>query len=213
MGSEEISLVRKPVQPNETYAFDCTLCGECCRGDIRISLNLHDLWKMAKYLNLPTTGELFEQDWVGEQRLDRGGFRPYIRFKEKPMRFCPFLENRLEDDGELLGYCRLHPDRKPLVCSLAPLGRELELPNLETWFFTEPIEGCPGCDASKCCTPSQTIEPLREELELERLYFLVMETMQHTYALHSDYQRLHRCLRIEESVEVYIQRWMGELDA
>ena len=207
-----MSLARRTVRLDEEYAFDCTLCGECCRGDIRISLNLNDLWKMAKHLEFQETGHLFESGWVAEEPLKEGGFRPYIRFKEKPMRFCPFLENRLQDDGELIGLCRLHPDSKPLVCTLAPIGREVEFPDLETWFFTEPIEGCPGCREEKRCQVRQTIAPLEEELALERLYFQVMETMQRNFCPYSEYQRFHHGLGAQQSLEAYLHTWLSKLE-
>ena len=185
------------------------MCGECCRGDIRISLNLLDLQRMAKFLNLETTGKLFEQGWVGEGTLDDGGFRPYIRFKEKPMRFCPFLENRLDDEtGALYGLCRLHPDHKPLVCSLAPLGRELQFPNLETWFFTEPIKGCPGCQKATRYEPTGIIYSLRSDLDLESQYFKVMENLQRSFATDEDYLQFHKGLEVRESLSDYLSRWL-----
>ena len=187
------------------------MCGECCRGDIRISLNLFDLQRMAGFLNFETTGVLFEKGWVGEEKLDSGGFRPYIRFRENPMRFCPFLENRLDDEsGELYGLCSLHPDHKPLVCSLAPLGRELQFPDLETWFFVEPIEGCPGCKKKTRYEPAQVIEALKAQLDLEVKYFEVMENLQRSSAPYANFSRFHRALRANESISDYLSRWFSE---
>ena len=199
---------RIPIEPGTTFRFECTMCGECCRGDIRISLNLLDLQRMAEFLKLETTGNLFEQGWVDEGTLNEGGFRPYIRFKEKPMRFCPFLENRLDDEsGVLSGLCRLHPGHKPLVCSMAPLGRELQFPNLETWFFTEPIEGCPGCQKATRYDPAGMIGALKPDLDLESRYFQVMENLQRLFAPQEDFQRFHRELEVRESVSDYLSRW------
>lgn len=200
---------RRRIGDDETYLFECTSCGECCRGDIRISLNMSDLARMVAFLEFDSTGQLFEEGWVAEELLEKGGFRPFIRFREKPLKFCPFLENRLEDSGELLGLCKLHPSFKPLVCALAPLGREVQLPNLEEWYFTEPIKGCPGCQKSRVCTFEREIEPLKEELHLELLYFEVMDALQKAFVPLVVFHRFHRELRLDEDVAVYLKRWLN----
>jgi Fe-S-cluster containining protein len=198
----------RSIKSGESYLFECTSCGECCRGDIRISLNLSDLRRMAAFLGFESTGQLFTNGWVAEESLEKGGFRPFIRFREKPLKFCPFLENRLEDSGELLGRCKLHPANKPLVCALAPLGREVQLPDIEEWYVIEPIEGCPGCRKSTACALEREIAPLRADLHLEISYFKVMKILQNAHAPLAVFRRFHQEFRVGETVNVYLNRWL-----
>lgn len=199
---------RRKLGTKDEFQFECTSCGECCRGDIRIRLNLLDLGRMATYLGFENTGLLFEEGWVAEESIDEGGFRPYISFKEKPFRFCPFLENRLEDDGTLLGLCNLHPRLKPLVCRLAPLGREVRLPAFEEWFFAEPIQGCPGCKQSTVCSLQNEISPLEDDLNMELKYFTVLEALQKGSFPNVSFRRFHRSYRLEDDLFEYLEKWL-----
>jgi len=193
------------------FHFNCTSCGSCCRGDMTISLNLADLHRMGKYLNLSVTGDLFREGWIERLSLENGGFRPVIKFREQPIRFCPFLENRLEDTGKLLGLCKLHPELKPLVCKLAPVGRELAFdeklePRIE-WFFTEPVHGCPGCKIRNKQRLEDPIQAHETELSLEIRYFRIMERLQRSRVVEEVFLSFHENLRIDDNLERYLQEW------
>ena len=195
-----------------SFQFDCSACGCCCRGEITIHLNLWDLQRMAGYLEYETCAELFSNGIVEEITLEAGGFRPAIRFKENlNTQFCPFLENRLEDNGELLGLCKLHPDLKPMVCKLAPVGRELDLEesgeSTVQWLFTEPVSGCPGCRVPQSNLLDHWIAPHHKELELEVAYFHVMERLLTAGAKMERFREFHCDLTVVESVEDYLTRW------
>lgn len=157
--------------------FDCTRCGECCRGDQEIYLNLDDLELLRAFLGLGTALELYRLGLVAQQADRSGQIRPLIRFAGHPVPSCPFLENRLDLSGKdprawarsLEGLCRLHPDFKPLVCRLSPLARYVEAVGTtleETWYFVPPVQDCPG--VGKGPLPYQTIlDQLRIRLDRE----------------------------------------------
>jgi len=198
----------RPLEPNGTFDFACTSCGECCRGEINIRLNLNDLQKMAKYLGLHTTGELFDGAYVRLSEGEMGGFRPILVFKNSLIRFCPFLENRLAEDGSFLGRCRLHPFHKPLVCKLAPLGRWVDVKGNDQWVFTEPVNGCPGCRENVRCSVASIRETHTLEIELESLYYHTLQEMVEAGASFQHYQQLHEQMKTQESVRGYLERFI-----
>lgn len=206
---------RWELDPDQSlFHFSCSACGSCCTGDMTICLNLADLQRMAAFVGVDRVGQLFELGYVDELTLEKGGFRPVIRFKTKPFKFCPFLENRLEDDGNLLGLCRLHPDLKPLVCKLAPIGRELiltgkELISSETWFFTEPVSGCPGCRRVQEQSVKPWVKSNARELDWEIRYFRILERYQQQQVDISVFRNFHRQLEVSEPIEIYLNRHEG----
>lgn len=199
----------------ERFAFACSGCGSCCRGAMTIRLNLADLQRMAGYLGFERTGQLFEGGFVEELPLEQGiGFRPALRFIEKPSRFCPFLENVLDDGNwTLTGRCRLHPDLKPLVCKLAPLGREVciddALRALEQWVFTEPVKDCPGCRVEQLQRVTDWAAAHTRELALETQYFRVMERLTRGRAAGEVFRSFHRDLHVCACLEDYLGHWLG----
>ena len=197
------------------FDFSCSLCGCCCRGDMTISLNLEDLQHMAVFLEFETCGRLFKEGYVREIPLAEGGFRPAIQFRSYPSQFCPFLENRLDDDWKLTGLCRLHPKLKPLVCHLAPVGREVvfdeQYRSQESWVFTEPVEGCPGCRVKNTQVAKDYIETHEASLELEKDYFKVMTHLQRSGASYGDFQRFHYQLEPRGDLRTYIDNWMPKI--
>jgi hypothetical protein len=117
---------------------------------MHVYLNPDDLLLMAEKCGFSSTKELFDRGLVKIDYSRDSAPRPRIRFKEAAVKCCPFLENRLEDDGSLLGLCSLHPDSKPLICGLAPLFREVDLDaGTEVWGFKAPYPSCPGCRSDK----------------------------------------------------------------
>ncbi|MCG8526984.1 MAG: YkgJ family cysteine cluster protein [Opitutales bacterium] len=198
-----MGLERKEIVDGQ-YQFDCTSCGECCRGDIEIRLNLNDLQKMVRHLGLQNAGELFDEDLIDLVPQEGGGYRVTIQFRENLIKFCPFLENRLENDGELKGFCQLHPYQKPLVCKMAPVGREIEFPDMERWFFSEPIEGCPGCRSAKSCDLKSDLENWKDELEAERQYYQVLVLMLNNGMSSEDYLIFHSGIQFDHDIEEYL---------
>jgi len=159
----------------EILHFSCTLCGECCSGDMKVFLNSHDLYKMGRFLKLTHTGELFSRRLVILDRGQNGLLLPRILFKTKPFSFCPFLVNDFQEETGLRGLCSLHPDSKPLVCRMAPLCREIDLEKkTDTFTFILPHPACPGPEGGNILEPSAEREAMKEELELEMRYYRLL---------------------------------------
>ena len=151
-------------------------CGDCCRGRQAVALNRHDLILMAHHLKMKNTQELFNTGLCMVQSTDAGYWRPFIRFRTKPIRMCPFLENEVLENGQVRGLCQLHPDAKPLVCHLAPLGRLINLSDgVESWQINEPSPGCPGMDKGPVRNLPVEIMNFRQRLDEETHFFHFLE--------------------------------------
>ncbi len=159
------------------YRFECTRCGNCCTGDQRVWLNPGDLKRMAVHLGYDHTEELFRRKLVVLEQGENGAWRPRILFKHyKKLRFCPFLENSLGEDGAVTGLCRLHPLHKPLICSLAPLGRRWDAETEKSeWIFVKPAPDCPGVNSKKVQLLRETLERHDREIEEENLFFAKLQ--------------------------------------
>ncbi len=177
----------------ENYRFECTLCGNCCTGDQRVWLNPADLMRMALFLGYGHTSELFRQNVVLLDEGENGAWRPRILFKSyKKLRFCPFLENHLDDRGRITGLCRLHPKYKPLICRLAPLGRVWDAETgSEQWLFVKPAPDCPGVNSSRLNSLRETLQQYGSEIEEETAF---LKKLQHLLEMKSEpeaYQELY----------------------
>lgn len=152
------------------------MCGECCSGSMKIFLNREDLIRMAHFLNYKSTKSLFENGYVVIDRERGGAPLPRINFKTRPFSFCPFLENR-EENGKWLGYCKMHPNIKPLVCRMAPVSRTIDLVTSEESFsFHKPYPDCPGCKSRKKIYIDEWIQPYRKELDKETDFFMQLSS-------------------------------------
>lgn len=106
---------RMKIGLDDTFKFDCKMCGKCCIHRDDILLNPKDIYNMAKELNL-TTDELVEK--YCETYIGQDSRIPIVRLKPRgSVHRCPLLKDRK---------CRVH-DAKPGICKLYPLGRLLEL--------------------------------------------------------------------------------------
>ena len=160
------------------YRFACTQCGDCCRGRQAVALNRQDLILLARQRTMANTAELFSDGLVEPIRDGNGHWRPYIRFKRRPIRMCPFLQNEVTETGIVTGKCTMHPHSKPLVCQLAPLGRVLELENQhEQRQLHEPSPGCPGMGKGDRRTIAADMAEFRERLDEEAKFFATLEQL------------------------------------
>jgi len=158
------------------FQFQCTCCGDCCRGKQSVPLNAQDLILLAKYCGLMNTRDLFIHGFVEARRDANGYWRPFIRFRVRPLRMCPFLLNDLEENGNLRGLCALHPNSKPLVCHLAPIGRTIDLANQqEKWGIHEPSPGCPGMKLGNTRSLKDGLIHLKTRLDSEIAFFSSIE--------------------------------------
>jgi len=161
-----------------SYQFECTKCGNCCSGDQKISLNPYDLNKMARFKGYNHTGMLFDHKLVHLVQAQNKAWIPQIRFKSiaKGHRFCPFLINELDEQNKLLGLCSLHPDKKPLICAMAPVGRILDFKaGSEEYIFVKPAPDCPGVNIKKQNTLTDLQKRLKNELEYEKQFLKILD--------------------------------------
>ncbi len=177
----------------DTYAFECTQCANCCSGEQRVWLNPRDLRLMAVFLGMDHTGALFENDYVLLDRGEHGAWRPRILFKKfKQLLFCPFLENHIDDSGHVRGFCRLHPENKPLICHLAPLGRAWDAETgSDQWLFVKPAADCPGVNSTRKNRLSDTLDRYRHRIEEETLFYQKLNQLRISDSPRRDYQSLY----------------------
>jgi len=157
---------------------------------MKIHINLYDLYKIARRLELTGTKDLFTEGLVELVRGQNSAYIPRIHFRSKPFKFCPWLINDLGDDEILRGFCSLHPYDKPLICKMAPVGRIVDISNdSESYVLTEPTENCPGMDVHQENHLSDLKEELGEELEYEKRFFTLLEKMEQRPKEH--YEKLY----------------------
>jgi len=104
-------------------AFECKMCGECCKGRGGIRVVEDEIKAMARYLKLK------EEEFIKRYCVKRRG-NYYI--KEKEDLSCIFLDRN--------GKCLVHPC-KPLPCKLWPYWRGLLNSKLD-WQAL--MSFCPG---------------------------------------------------------------------
>lgn len=159
----------------DTFKFECTRCGNCCTGDQQVFLNPFDLMRMASFLKLASSKELFDRSLVRLVQGENRAWLPQMRFKNKPFRFCPFLINEEDDQGRLLGLCRLHPYHKPLICSLAPVGRRVDLQSGKIdYLLVSPAPDCPGVDSDVKNRLSDVLKVNRTGLSYQTRFFKLL---------------------------------------
>ncbi|MGD9489513.1 MAG: YkgJ family cysteine cluster protein [Calditrichaceae bacterium] len=162
----------------ESYRFDCTTCGNCCTGDMKINLNLFDLYKMARFKKFSDTGELFRQNLVTLVKGQYNVWMPRIRFKTKPEVFCPFLINELDEHGGIKGLCSMHPHHKPLICSLAPAGRIIDFDHGHiNYVYVKPAPDCEGVNSGKLNYLSDIEKEYKVELEYQYRFYKILENI------------------------------------
>ena len=143
---------------------------------MKVFLNPDDLELLKEYTGSSSTEELLARKLVTWDEKS-GTRQPRMLFRElEGIKFCPFLENRLEDDGSLKGLCLLHPAHKPLVCHLAPLNRAIDFErDSEEYGFTPPHPDCPGCrlpdGEGDVLSYERLPDDLKERLAREKNYF------------------------------------------
>ena len=171
--------VNFPIIEN-SYQFECTKCGNCCTGDQKVNLNPYDLYKMARYKGYNHTELLFENKLVHLVQSQNNAWIPQISFKviAKGHRFCPFLINELNEHNKLLGLCSLHPDKKPLICTMAPVGRTIDFAaGVENYIFVKPAPDCPGVDIRNENSLAVLQNRLNDELMYEKLFLKILDKL------------------------------------
>lgn len=147
-------------------------------------MDLYDLYRLAKHLKFADSSQLFRRGIVILVAGPGNSFIPQLRFKVKPFRVCPFLEHT---PGR--GLCNLHPDDKPLICSMAPLAREYDALNRENrWFFVKPAPDCPGVEKRDEQRLSDFTQNYQQQLCYQTRFFNLMHQLTGRDLSESDYR-------------------------
>lgn len=100
---------------DDTFKFNCTMCGKCCKNREDILLTPRDLFQLAKHLDI-LIGEFVQkycEAYVGDSSRI-----PIVRLLPTGIdKRCPFLRGTR---------CSVN-SVKPVVCALFPLGRCLTI--------------------------------------------------------------------------------------
>lgn len=104
-------------------AFECKMCGDCCRGEGGINIDGQEIERIGTFLGL--TGEALRERYC-ENRNGR------VSIKAGPDGFCIFFDKTTA--------CRIHPV-KPRICSLWPFYPAL-LRHKSAWELAQ--DACPG---------------------------------------------------------------------
>jgi len=173
-------MIQTPNSLKTGFLFDCAMCGDCCTGDMRIQLNLFDLYKIGKFLNYKQSLELFNHKVVKLSKGENAAMLPYMHFKGKRLKFCPFLINDTKEDGQLYGLCGLHPQHKPLVCQLAPANRTVDLAaDVIEYGFIEPTGHCPGMGVDCYNVMEEIVTKHTMELAYEYRFYRLLDVLIH----------------------------------
>ena len=164
---------RMKIGLDDTFKFECQMCGKCCIHREDILLNPKDVYNLAKELNLKT-GEVIDQ--LCETYIGHDSRIPIVRLLPKGnVRRCPLLKDRK---------CMAHKS-KPTVCALYPIGRcvilagktaaDIDIDSVQD-IFNRP--DCKGSEGSETHTVREWLEAFGIPVEDE--YFvkwqkLVME--------------------------------------
>ena len=154
------NLDKMKIGVDDTFKFNCTMCGRCCKNREDILLTPRDLFRMANYEYM-LIGEFVQKYcdcYVGESsRIPIARLLPTGIDKR-----CPFLRGTR---------CSVN-SVKPVVCALFPLGRCLTIdPAKKAEFTTDDviyINQNPGCgDNRKTHTVREWLEtsnvPVKDE--------------------------------------------------
>lgn len=155
-------LDRMKIGLDDSFKFDCKMCGKCCIHREDILLNPKDVYNLAKELNLKTE-EIVEQ--FCEIYIGHDSRIPIVRLLPRGnVSRCPLLKDRK---------CIAHKS-KPTVCALFPIGRFILLAgktatdidmNSIQYIFNKP--DCKGSEGTETHTVREWLEsfgiPVKDE--------------------------------------------------
>lgn len=111
------NLEKMKIGLDDSFKFNCTMCGKCCINRDDILLTPKDLFKLSVALDLKITDFILQycEIYVGESSKI-----PIVRLKPVgPTKRCPLLKGNR---------CSVH-SVKPVVCAMFPIGRCISLDN------------------------------------------------------------------------------------
>lgn len=142
---------RNELRKSDTFCFDCTMCGNCCRRRQEpILITGADIFRMAKALNTPVEDVVLKNT------------RGYIGDSSH----CPVvvLTERLDGSCRLLrkGHCMVHQN-KPTACALFPLGRYFDIRDNTYHYFLNDL----SCNGGTRSGKEWTLQEWLDEFHIE----------------------------------------------
>lgn len=145
--------MHKELAPNDTFNFQCRMCGGCCRDDREIILNPQDVFSISRALSM-STSEFIERHCDCETDSGFGPF-PLLTLKT-PGGNCYFLQGPL---------CAIH-DLRPACCRNYPVGSMFSRSGETRDILMPPAPGCQGFSGGpEYCADSWKAEARIGELE------------------------------------------------
>lgn len=118
---------KNELKPEDTFRFECKMCGRCCRNRKEpILITGADTYRIAKALGT-TMMDVVSTKTVGY--IGDVSHIPVLVLKERLDGSCSLLRK---------GRCMVHQD-KPAVCALFPLGRYSDLRDGSFHYFVNPM--------------------------------------------------------------------------
>lgn len=137
------------LKPNDTFKFECSMCGSCCRNRREpIVVTGADLFRIAKAQNIDAEEALwrYTRGYFGEE-----SHVPVAVLAERDDGSCKLLRK---------GKCTVQSN-KPAVCAIFPLGRFYDPVRGEFCYFTQS-----GCSKSKPDGREWTLEEWLAEFNI-----------------------------------------------
>ena len=131
MGIDPVEMMKRALKLDDSFAFRCDQCGDCCRHREDILISPYDLFRIARHLSV-TPESIIDRYFI--YYIGNDSNLPLVILKAQGEdRLCPFLLNNR---------CSIH-SAKPSVCGLFPLGRMAAVhdgQSSETLYFLQPLE-------------------------------------------------------------------------
>lgn len=117
---------KNELKPEETFQFECTMCGSCCRKRKEpILITGADIFRIARSFGV-SIKEIIEKNTEGY--IGESSHVPVMVLRERMDGSCSFLRK---------GHCMIHQN-KPTVCALYPLGRYFDARDMSFHYFLNP---------------------------------------------------------------------------
>lgn len=145
------NLEKMKIGLDDTFKFNCTMCGRCCINREDILLTPRDLFRMAEHLdiNIGDFVKRYCEVYVGESSRI-----PIVRLLPTGIdKRCPFLHG---------ARCSVNPV-KPVVCALFPIGRCLTIDASKNSAFT--VSDIAYINQNPRCGDGRRTHTVREWLE------------------------------------------------
>lgn len=146
--------------PNDTFQFDCAMCGKCCRKRSEpILMTGADIFRIAQTFN-SSVEEILPKNFEGYVSSD---FHvPVYVLAERLDGSCRLMRN---------GRCMVQQN-KPVVCAIYPLGRFFEVADDSFHYFMNRGVVCPGRQGNRVWTLNEWLDEfhIRESEEMTAVW-------------------------------------------